>query len=191
MGTHKLLLSLGRETVIQKLLRELDADFVTRIVLVARKGDEALAAHVSELKLELVQPDVDPPDMKQSVQVALEWIREHEQPGASDSWMLIPADHPVLKREALDYLYAAWSQSQAEVMIPTFEGRKGHPTFFRWSIAEKVKALAEDEGINALWKRHGVKPELCECNFPEILIDLDTPQDFEMVKQKFSEDLDQ
>ena len=188
MGTHKLLLKLGKETVIQKLVRELNASFITRIVVVARKDDDRLREHLSDMDLDLIQPEVDPPDMKKSVQIGLEWIKDHYQPSKQDSWLLIPADHPLLKRGVLEVLYRAWKQCQADVMIPTFQNQKGHPAFFRWPVSQDVFALQTDEGINALWKKQQIQPHLFECDFPEILIDLDTPEDFESVKQQFSED---
>ncbi|QDV51995.1 molybdopterin-guanine dinucleotide biosynthesis protein MobA [Gimesia fumaroli] len=188
MGTHKLLLTLGKETVIQRLVHGLSAPFITRIVIVTRKDDERLKDHLSDMDLDLIQPEVDPPDMKQSVQIGLEWIEAHYQPEEQDSWLLIPADHPVLKREVLEVLYQAWEQCEADVMVPTFQNQKGHPAFFRWSVSRDVFALQNDEGINALWKNHGIQPKLFECDFPEILIDLDTPADFESVQQQFSED---
>ncbi len=188
MGTHKLLLTLGKETVIQRLVRGLSAPFITRVVIVARKGDDRLQDHLSDMDLDLIQPEVDPPDMKQSVQIGLEWINTHYEPVEQDSWLLVPADHPVLNRAVLEVLYQAWVQCQAEVMIPTFQKQKGHPAFFRWSISKDVFQLGDDEGINALWNNHRVQPHLFECDFPEILIDLDTPEDFESVKQQFSGD---
>lgn len=188
MGTHKLLLTLGKETVIQRLVRELSAPFITRVVVVARKGDDLLKEHISDMDLDLVQPEIDPPDMKQSVQIALKWIDAQYQPVEQDSWLLVPADHPVLNRAVLEVLYQAWEQCQADVMIPTFQNQKGHPAFFRWSVSHDVFQLQEEEGINALWKNQRVHPQLFECDFPEILIDLDTPADFESVQQQFSED---
>ncbi|MCA9015098.1 MAG: nucleotidyltransferase family protein [Planctomycetaceae bacterium] len=188
MGTHKLLLPLGKETVIQRLVRSLSVPFITRIVVVARKGDTLLKDHISDLDLDLIQPETDPPDMKQSVKIALEWIRAHYQPAEQDSWLLVPADHPVLSRVLVEQLYQAWEHCQADVMIPVFQNQKGHPAFFRWSVSNDVFALQDDEGINALWNQQGVQPLLYECDFPEILIDLDTPEDFEAVQRHFSEE---
>ncbi len=186
MGTHKLLLSLGKETVIQRLVRELNTSFVTKTVIVARKDDQLLEEHISGMDVQLIQPETDPPDMKASVLVALEWINTHSQPTEEDSWLLIPADHPLLSRALLASLYDAWGNCNASCMIPTFQGRKGHPAFFRWPVSKEIFLLNEDEGINALWKKQKVQPVLLECDHPEILIDLDTPEDYEYVKQHHS-----
>ena len=163
MGTHKLLLSLGKETVIQRLVRELNTSFVTKTVIVARKDDQLLEEHISGMDVQLIQPETDPPDMKASVLVALEWINTHSQPTEEDSWLLIPADHPLLSRALLASLYDAWGNCNASCMIPTFQGRKGHPAFFRWPVSKEIFLLNEDEGINALWKKQKVQPVLLEC----------------------------
>jgi len=188
MGTHKLLLSLGKETVIQRLVRGLSAPFVTKIIIVARKGDDLLKEHLAGMNLQLIQPDTDPPDMKASVQIALEWIKAHYRPSEKDSWLLIPADYPVLNGAVVESLYQVWQNCQASSMIPTYQGHKGHPAFFRWHVSTHVFQLQDDEGINALWKTQKIQPLLFECNHPEILIDLDTPEDYQSVKQHYSQD---
>lgn len=187
MGTHKLLLSLGKETVIQRLVRGLNASFVTKIIIVARKDDHLLRKHLSGMNLQLIQPETDPPDMKVSVQIALDWINTQHQPSEEDSWLLIPADHPVLNGNVIASLYEVWENSNASCMIPTFQGQKGHPAFFRWPVSKAVFQLQEDQGINALWYNHGIQPLLIECKHPEILIDLDTPDDYEYVKQNYAD----
>ncbi|QDT28607.1 nucleotidyltransferase family protein [Gimesia panareensis] len=190
MGTHKLLLSLGKETVIQRLIRGLGISRICRIIIVARRADQSFAAHLAGEDVELVQPEVDPPDMKASVQAALRWIEAHYHPTEEDSWLLIPADHPVLKPDLIERLCEVWSQSAARIMIPTFEGQKGHPAFFRWSVAKEVFQLGAEQGINALWKEGTASPMLWECEDPEILIDLDTPTDLEAVRQRFAPDFE-
>ena len=188
MGTHKLLLSLGKETVIQKLVHALTASFVTKIIIVARQDDLLLKKHLSGLNVQLIQPEEDPPDMKASVQIALKSINTNYAPSEVDGWMLIPADHPVLNGPLIASLYDVWKKSNASIMIPTFEGQKGHPAFFRWPVSKEVFELREDQGINALWNHHSLQPELVECNYPEILIDLDTPEDYEHVLQQYSDE---
>lgn len=188
MGTHKLLLPLGKETVIQRLVRGLSAPCITKIVIVARKDDALLKEHLSGMNLQLIQPETDPPDMKASVQIALEWIQAHEQPSEADSWLLIPADHPVLNGAVIESLYQAWENSQVSCMIPTFQGKKGHPAFFRWPVSRDVFQLKDNEGINALWKNEEFQPLMMECPYPEILIDLDTPADYKSVRQQYSKD---
>ena len=60
MGTHKLLLSLGEETVIQRLIHGLATLWITRTVIVARGGDEALAEHLAGEDVELVVVHCEP-----------------------------------------------------------------------------------------------------------------------------------
>ena len=188
MGAHKLLLSLGSETVIQRLVRALSGESVTKVVIVARRDDARLAEHLADLPVELVQPETDPPDMKSSVQYALSWIKECYQPAEDEGWLLVPADHPVLEQSVIEELCQGWEQCPADVMIPTYQNRKGHPTFFRWSMAGEVFKLPAEQGINALWQRGAVQPHLQSCDVPEILLDLDTPEEFDELQKKYGKD---
>ncbi|QDT92365.1 nucleotidyltransferase family protein [Gimesia algae] len=188
MGTHKLLLTLGAETVIQRLVRGLSSEGITKTVIVARQDDIRLKDHLADLQVDVVQRETDPPDMKASVQYALRWIEEHYQPADEDGWLLVPADHPVLEQSVIDELCQAWERCPADVMIPTYQGRKGHPTFFRWSMADRIFKLSEAQGINALWPSRDIQPFLQECAVPEILLDLDTPEDFDALQKKYGTD---
>lgn len=188
MGTHKLLLTLGTETVIQRLVRGLSSQGITKIVIVARRDDVLLKKHLADLQVDLVQPESDPPDMKSSVQYALRWIEEHYQPEEEEGWLLVPADHPVLEQSVIDELCQSWERCPADVMIPTYQNRKGHPTFFRWSLAGEIFRLSEEQGINALWQSRNIQPYLQECDVPEILLDLDTPEDFDALSKKYGTD---
>ncbi|WP_417388452.1 nucleotidyltransferase family protein [Gimesia sp.] len=188
MGTHKLLLTLGTETVIQRLVQALSSQGITRTIIVVRRDDEGLNNHLADLPVDLIQPDTDPPDMKSSVQYALRWIEERYQPADDEGWLLVPADHPVLERSVIDELCLAWQQCPAAVMIPTYQNRKGHPTFFRWSLAREIFKLPAEQGINSLWQSQEIQPDLQECAVPEILLDLDTPEDFDALKTKYGTD---
>ncbi|QDT80389.1 molybdopterin-guanine dinucleotide biosynthesis protein MobA [Gimesia maris] len=185
MGTHKLLLRLGSETVIQRLVRGLSGERITKTVIVARRNDERFRNHLADLQVDLVQPETDPPDMKSSVQYALRHIEANYRPADDEGWLLVPADHPVLEPSVIDELCQAWEHCPAAVMIPTYQNRKGHPTFFRWSLAGEIFKLAEEQGINALWQSRDLVPHLQECDVPEILVDLDTPADFDALKKKY------
>ncbi|MBM81350.1 MAG: hypothetical protein CMJ78_12275 [Planctomycetaceae bacterium] len=76
MGQPKLLLPLGESTVITRLLETLRVPEVTDIVIVMRRGDQDLFNEVQESGATIVQPDVDPPDMRDSVEHAIEAIRK-------------------------------------------------------------------------------------------------------------------
>jgi molybdenum cofactor cytidylyltransferase len=179
MGRPKLLLPLGGRTVLGRLLEALEHPAVAARVVVVRADDEALAAEAKSLNATLVRPPVAPPDMRTSVQHALDHIASAYQPSPRDAWMLVPGDHPVLDGGVIADLIGRWRETNASILIPTHAGRRGHPTLFRWPLAEQVASIPAGCGLNWLVQRHaGSVVEVAVTN-PGVLTDLDTPADYE------------
>lgn len=196
MGRPKLTLDLGGRSVIARLLETLNCDAIVSTTIVCRNSDtelrgelatfvdhECLAERTSRFHVET--PAIDPPDMRASVEIAIERIRERSCPGDDDSWLLIPADHPMLDRGTLNEVLAAWRHERSEIMIPTYQGRGGHPTFFRWSIAAEVATIPPDQGINWLLK-NAQRVARIEVASEGVVCDLDTPEDYARVLAKLS-----
>jgi molybdenum cofactor cytidylyltransferase len=188
MGQPKLLLPLGAKTVIARLLDVLDRPDVIERFVVLRRDDEALLSEVTSAKATAIQPDADPPDMRSSVQYALEEIQRRYFPGPDEGWMLIPADHPVLEAEVLDSMIDYWQQSDDPILVPTYQQRRGHPTFFRWKLASEVFSLSPEKGLNELLKSHADEVAEIQEDNPAVLTDLDTPEDYQKLCDRWNED---
>lgn len=187
MGRPKLTLDLGGRSVITRLLSVLDCDAIESTTIVHRRADAELDVELQSIlagstssspKVQIVTPEIDPPDMRASVEIALDSIRQRSQPRDDDAWLLVPADHPILEPDTLAELLAAWRTKQPAILIPTHAGQGGHPTLFRWSIASEVSKIPLDQGINWLLRdkdrvlRFAVASDSVTC-------DLDTPEDYE------------
>lgn len=185
MGRPKLTLPLGDRSVIRRLLDALDRPEITQCIVVHRRSDEELFAEVSATNAAVVRPEVDPPDMRASVQHALDFIAENYEPNDNDAWLLVPADHPVLDGRLIDELIQMWRLSTAKILIPTHDGKRGHPTFFRWPLAEAVRQLPQDRGLNALIEQFAESVKEVPVETDGILTDLDTPADYARLQDRF------
>jgi molybdenum cofactor cytidylyltransferase len=194
MGRAKLLLPWGDSTVIESVLAAWRASRVERVVVTIGPDDDELADLCSGGGAEVVRAVEAPPDMKDSVLLALEHLRQSAAPSDSDAWLLSPADGVGLTAKAIDLVidefsnYAV-SHGTATIVIPAVAGRRGHPVAFPWPLAEEVGQLAGDEGINVLRRRHGAHQwditQLLGDDAERILIDLDTPQDYQRLSEKY------
>lgn len=184
MGQPKLVMDVGGRLVIERLLTVLAHPTITATVVVFRKDDDQLATVISELALPnvlTVQPEIDPPDMRSSVEHALQTVRSRYSPKPDDGWMLIPADHPVLDVAVLEELITAWQSTDEEILTPQFGGKNGHPTFLRWSLTERICEIPDDQGLNWLRSAAGVRTRKITVDSQSILLDLDTPEDYERI----------
>lgn len=194
MGRAKLLLPWGDSTVVESVLAAWQASRVERVVVTVGPDDDELADICSGGGAEVVRASEAPPEMKDSVLLALEYLRQSAAPSDGDAWLLAPADGVGLTAKAIDLVvdeFANYTALHGEgiIVIPTVAGRRGHPVAFPWPLAEEVGQLADDEGINALRQRHGAHQWDITAPLGDeaerILIDLDTPQDYQRLSEKY------
>jgi len=186
MGCSKLVLPLAGRMVIHRLLSALQAVAVDTVVIVLRRSDEELKAALADSHVQVVQPEIDPPDMRSSVEAGLAML-QNLNPNDEDGWLLIPADHPVLDIEVLQYLIAAWSLTDAEILLPEHAGRTGHPAFFRWSLTRRIPEIPADCGLNWLRRASGVRVQNVSVHSDCVLLDLDTPEDYRRLQRRYEE----
>jgi molybdenum cofactor cytidylyltransferase len=178
MGQPKLLLPWQGRTVVEHLLAALAHPRVVARCVVCRRSDTDLARVVKRAGAQVIQPAVDPPEMKDSVLAALDEIEQQWHPTPDEGWVLCPADQPLLPPGILEPLVAAWDSGSADVVIPRHGGRKGHPVLFRWRLLDEIRNLGPDEGLNALVRHPARLVEFVDLDAPGILVDLDTPEDY-------------
>ena len=68
---------------------------------------------------------------------------------AADAVLLHPVDHPLVQPATIDRVIQALSSSAA-IVVPTWEGRRGHPGGFRRSVFAELRAAPPDRGARAV-----------------------------------------
>ena len=177
MGQAKLLLPWRGRTVIEHTLAAWSAGGVTQTIVVTRPDDVSLALLARQSGAEVVTPSVAPPEMKDSIRIALEEIARVHRPSDTDVWLLAPADIPWLSAAVIRDLLAAHRTSAPRILVPVQESQRGHPVLFPWPLASQVATLLPHEGVNALLDRHTWTPVSVTAGI--IHGDLDTPEDYE------------
>ncbi len=190
MGQPKLLLDIAGRTVIARVIEALHDAGIARCLVVVRPNDLALIQEVTAAGGEVVLPSTDPVDMRASVEWALRAVvsgesgmrglspsPEGQLPTPYDGWVLIPADHPTLNAWLVRELIAAWSASPLQIAVPVFEGQRGHPTIFPWSLAAEVFRLPLELGLNHILRCDPTRVQEVVVTDPRVLDDLDTPKD--------------
>lgn len=184
MGQPKLLLPVGTSTVIARMLSLLARPEIEATFVVVRPDDEPLRAAVAACGAVPLQPPVPPPEMRDSVEFALQHVEQQYRTEPSDGWILAPADHPLLDQSVIDRLLAAWRNLPGKILIPVHGGRRGHPTIFPFSLVPEVYKLHADQGLNSLLARHASIIEEVAVNSPGAIADLDTPEDYARLRTR-------
>jgi molybdenum cofactor cytidylyltransferase len=81
-------------------------------------------------------------------------------------------DHPLVSaRTVVELLRHA---DASDIVVPTFEGRRGHPVVFSPSFMRAILELPADRGVNSLIREQGRVLEIPVPD-PGIVTDIDTP----------------
>ena len=188
MGTPKLLLPTGGQPLIARVLAAWKAGGVEHIAVVVRPGDEPLIEAVRATGSEPVIPPQPPPDMKSSLQYGLQFIQQRFQPRADDVWLVAPADMPGLSPHIIQRLISESTAQPGAILIPTLDGRRGHPVILPWPYAAKVAELPSNQGLNVLIDASSAKLVPCDdVTSDEAFADIDTPDDWKRFGQRGSD----
>ncbi len=126
-------------------------------------------------------------DMRATVEHGLKFLETTSQP-APTAFLVAPADCPRLSAQVINDLIAASSKSPNNLLVPTYQGKRGHPVLVPWRVVPQIKQLPFDQGLNAIVNSD---PELLEITVDDegVLDDLDTPEDYERLKTLVSTNL--
>jgi CTP:molybdopterin cytidylyltransferase MocA len=186
-GRPKLLLPLGSTTVLGHVIAAIQAAGVERVLVVAASHLPELVPLAKGAGAEAVLLPQETPGMRATVEFGLRWIDQMWTPAPTDAWLLVPGDHPLLKPEVIHELQAArQQQARRSIFLPVYEGRRGHPALISWGQVAQILSYPADLGLNCYLREQVA--ETCEvpvCD-PSILVDLDTPADYERILQLHS-----
>lgn len=158
----------GGDTLLSLSLAKLKS-VVDRVVVVVRPGDERLAA---ELESSAVSCCINArPDNGIGSSIAC-------GVGASptaDGWLIMPVDLPLLRRETVRKVSEALHSGQA--VVPTCEGKRGHPVAFAASFRDRLAALDKEGSGRELLQRYPSRVHWLHVDDAGIYRDLDSVGD--------------
>jgi molybdenum cofactor cytidylyltransferase len=113
--------------------------------------------------------DAGHPGMGDSIAAAV-----RATPGAA-GWMVLPADLPMVRPVTLQQM--AGQPMEADVLVPIFEGQRGHPVRFSAGCGAALAALRGDAGAAALVRN--LRTATLAVDDPGCVQDIDTLVDLE------------
>jgi molybdenum cofactor cytidylyltransferase len=71
-----------------------------------------------------------------------------------------------------------------QIVLPVFEGRRGHPVLFGADVLEEIRTLPSSQGANVVVRRDPKRIVEVAVNDAGILVDIDTPEDFRRLQEE-------
>ena len=102
-------------------------------------------------------------------------------PAGTDGFLLLPVDHPLISDSLVADLIDTFEKSRAPIVVPCYEGRRGHPVIFAARLYEELLDAPEDKGARAVVWAH--ENEVCEVSTTEesCVLNLNDPEAFRKI----------
>ncbi|MBN2272044.1 MAG: nucleotidyltransferase family protein [Sedimentisphaerales bacterium] len=141
MGKPKALLRFGDRTFLEQIVAILRSSRADRITVVLGAQADAIAGAVDLLDADVVVNRGYRSGQLSSVVAGLEHV-----PQQAEAILLCLVDHPFITSEIVDRIVDEFRRTKAPIVVPTFNGRRGHPTLFGRSMFEALISAPVDKG---------------------------------------------
>ena len=186
MGRPKLALPLGERTILEHVLAVLRQAEIEHILVVIGPHVAELAALAESAGAYVCSVETPTAAMRGTIEHGLRWLEERFGPSPEDTWLVVPADHPALDASIVPQLESAYSaHPQFSIAIPTYLGCRGHPTLFAWKHVAAIRAYPAEFGLNTYLRQHVAETLEVPVDSPSVLWDMDTPEDYEWLRQNW------
>jgi len=181
MGRDKALLPLGQETFLTHLLGTLDGEVSPLVVVLGHHADEIESRIQAARNVHILRNPDYPLGQLSSLKVALRFLQKEPLAGA----MVCLVDHPAIAKTVIRQMLERFRQTSSRIVIPTFQGRRGHPVLFAASLFTELLDAPLDAGARFVVSAHANEVELVETGEEGILLDVDRPADYEALLQRW------
>lgn len=171
MGTLKQVMDIGGKPMVRQVAEPLLDAGLELIVVIGHERDRVKQV-LHNLPCEYVINEHPEDGMFSSVRLGCLAV----PPG--EACLITTCDCPGIRPKTIQLVKATLEDEQTKVIIPTFQGRRGHPAGLPAFLADQIRCLPPDTpGLNSLWRGKPEMVYLVEVDDPAVLRDLDRPED--------------
>lgn len=174
MNRQKLLLPFNGKTIIETVVENVLQSVNSNVIVV-------LGSHRKQIQEQLVKYDiklcVNENYMDGMLSSAI--CGFSALPEEAKAVLIFLGDQPQVPSEVTDLVIKAWQHSDKGIIMPTFKGKRGHPVLIETKYKMEINRLDPEKGLRTLSEKFKDDVFEVECLVPDILWDIDTPEEYE------------
>jgi molybdenum cofactor cytidylyltransferase len=187
MGRPKALLEFDGLSCVEVVLSSCAAAGLRCVVVVTAPGGEAVrvAAVHPDLAVTLAVNPAPERGMLSSLQVGLGAL-----PHAAPAFLIFPVDFPLAPAAAIRRLCAAFADRTTgqRIFVPSFAMRRGHPVLLDVALAPELVALDAGASARVVLQAHAAEVVHLDADDDRVLMDMDTPADYQRCLARYLRD---
>jgi CTP:molybdopterin cytidylyltransferase MocA len=174
MGKPKPLLETDGATFLERAIKLLRTAGCTYVVAVVNDSDDWIARVADTAGAAVVINDQPESEQIDSLRLAIANL-----PDGYDGVVVMPVDFPRVQQETVTTLLQEFARKPSAVLNPAHKGRAGHPVIFSRDVVTELLGPDLPDGARSVIESHTRDARTLEVNDPGVLIDIDTPSDYQ------------
>lgn len=190
MGRTKQLLEYHGRPLLRHVVDNLRRSGVDKILVVLGHRQAEVAKTLEGLPLQMVINRDYASGLSSSVKAGLKALTgsgcDRRNPAAEtgrQGVLFVLGDQPLLKPETINLLIDEFMR-HGGIVAPFYQGVRGNPVLFDLSFGAEFDSLQGDAGAREIIDRHPEALHKIEVTDPGILLDVDTPEDWELLPEQ-------
>ncbi len=182
MGSPKALLRIGNKSFVRHLVDVYDASNVDRTVVVVAPNAHEIEIELKGSPASIVVNRAHEDGQLSSIVAGIEAAETIH----ADAVFIHPVDHPLISPGLINSLIAAYHPPGHLVVVPVFNGKRGHPVLISALLFDMLKNAPRDVGARAVIRANERFVAEVATDERGVILDIDTPEDYEHLKGNLS-----
>lgn len=174
MGKLKLLLPFRGSTILEHAVDNLLNSKVAEVILVVGYQAQELVSKIAQKPVKIVVNPQYQQGMSTSIIAGLSLVNKQ-----AEAIMIVLADQPLIDSQTITRLIEEFQKHDKGIVIPAYQGRRGHPVIFSIKYKERLLELRGDVGGKQIINEHLEDVLEVPIESEGINIDIDTMSDYE------------
>jgi molybdenum cofactor cytidylyltransferase len=177
MGRFKQLLTLGGKTFVECCVDNLLASEAREVVVVTGHRDADVRAALAGRQVRFAHNPEFREGMASSVKTGIRALAED-----AGACLITLVDQPEIGIDVFNLVIDAHLKEPALIVLPTYLGRRGHPILLDLKLKDEVLRMDPKLGLRQVVNAHRDQTRFVEVATETVLLDFDTPEDYERAK---------
>jgi molybdenum cofactor cytidylyltransferase len=173
MGRPKLLLPFGSSTILEQSVDNLLNSSVAELILVVGCTAEQLLMKIANRPVKVAINRDYRRGMSASIKAGLDLVSDEAK-----GIMLALADQPFIDSYIINCLIEAFGIGNKGIVIPVYQGKRGHPVIFASKYKEKLLAVKDDVGGRQIIAEHPEDLFQMGIDSESVILDINTQRDY-------------
>ncbi len=175
MGYPKALLEFRGRTFLETILDAMRAVGVQRRVVVLGPDADKILKHIDLRDVTVLSTECLEAGPIGSIRAAIREVQAHPV----DGLLVWPVDMPQVTIATLETLLEQFRGSDRPIVVPEFEGTRGHPVIFGRTTFQELLEAPDAEGARSVVRADSGRVVTVSVSDPGVVEDLNTPSEYQ------------